>query len=180
MDHKKRFYNELKEKFAPQLRNISFKDPLTDLYNRRYLMESLTNQISHCKRISIPISIMMIDIDQFKKINDQLGHPTGDHALMELASLLQGNSRDSDIVARYGGEEFLIILTNTSKDGAYICAERIRKSAEKYDFTGIPWPVTLSIGINEARADDDVNSLIDRTDKNLYRAKNSGRNRCIL
>jgi diguanylate cyclase (GGDEF)-like protein len=170
---------QLKEK-NEELKKISFKDPLTNLYNRRYLMESLANQIAYFRRTRIPFSVMLIDIDHFKKVNDRLGHQAGDKALLEVAALLKGNSRDSDIVARFGGEEFIVISINTPKEGAFICAERIRSATARHRFSEIPWAVTLSIGISEARADDDEDSLIERTDKNLYRAKSSGRNRCVV
>jgi len=171
--------SELEEK-NKELQNISFKDPLTGIYNRRYLMESLSNQISNYKRYSTPLSIMLIDVDHFKMINDELGHSIGDQTLIELALLLERKSRNGDTLARYGGEEFIVVLPNASKKNAYVCAERIRKSAENHPFTGIPWPVTLSIGINEIRGDDDLNSLVDGADKNLYKAKNRGRNRCVF
>ena len=170
---------ELHEK-NEELKTISFKDPLTELYNRRFLMESLSNQIEYFKRTGIQFSIILIDIDHFKKINDQLGHPTGDQALRELAEIMRKGLRTSDIAARFGGEEFIILVPHTLKEGALVAAERIRKATENFSFTGIPWPMTVSIGISEATADDDEESVVERADKMLYRAKSKGRNCCSL
>lgn len=170
---------ELQEK-NKELQNISFRDPLTNLYNRRYLVESLSNQILHFKRYGAPLSILMVDIDHFKRVNDKLGHAVGDQTLIGLARLFERECRNSDTLARYGGEEFVIVLSNVSRKKAYVCAERIRKSAENHRFAGVPWSVTLSIGINEIGIEDELNTLIDGADKNLYEAKNSGRNKCVF
>ncbi|MCP4163722.1 MAG: GGDEF domain-containing protein [Deltaproteobacteria bacterium] len=161
------------------LEESAIKDPLTQLYNRRYMMEYLIKQVACYKRLKTDVSLLLIDIDFFKKVNDTLGHSVGDSVLTELSQILQKATRDTDLVTRYGGEEFIIILSNTNNDTAFMVAERIRENVEQFSFNKVPWNITVSIGISGLHNEDSISTLIDSADKNLYIAKEEGRNRII-
>ncbi|MBU4270555.1 MAG: GGDEF domain-containing protein [Planctomycetes bacterium] len=146
-------------------------DPLTGVNNRRGLDDSLGTQLALMTRYHSVFSLVMFDIDHFKQINDQEGHLNGDRVLQELARLLDGSIRETDIIARYGGEEFVIVMPQTDLDGASMFAERLRAGvAERMT-------ITVSGGVAAARESDDPESLIARADTALYNAKTAGRNR---
>ena len=154
-------------------------DALTGVYNREFMKEFLSKKIEEAKRYDFPLSIAMIDIDFFKKINDTYGHLTGDCILKELSNLMQENFRGSDTIIRYGGEEFLIIMPFTNLDNAYKKLEKFRKIVENYSFCGKQkLHITISVGLAELE-NENMNELIQKADENLYKAKNSGRNRVI-
>lgn len=159
------------------LLELSHKDQLTGLYNRRHLMEAMNTMLSASKRYDFPVSALLLDLDNFKKANDMLGHLTGDRLLARIGGLLFGLVRDCDVAARYGGEEFCIILTNTGKDGALFVAERIRNSIESEIFEGVPWRVTVSIGISTLESDQNTEDFLKVADEKLYQSKSTGRNR---
>lgn len=123
-----------------------------------------------------PFSLVMIDIDHFKKINDTHGHEVGDRVLVDIATLLQATIRQSDILGRWGGEEFLLILPNTSPEGALHVAEELRQAVQEYACPAYPHPISASFGVAHYRPQDTANSLIKRADIALYRAKHNGRN----
>ncbi len=146
-------------------------DPLTGVNNRRGLDDSLGTQLALMTRYHSVFSLVMFDIDHFKQINDQEGHLNGDRVLQELARLLDGSIRETDVIARYGGEEFVIVMPQTDLDGASLFAERLRAGvAERM-------AITVSGGVTAARESDDPESLIARADTALYSAKTAGRNR---
>ncbi len=155
-------------------------DGLTDLYDHKYLMLKLEEEMERSKRYLRPLSILMVDIDHFKIYNDTFGHTAGDKVLVELARVFRGTSRKVDTIARYGGEEkFVIVLPETKKDGALILAHRLRKSAEGLKFeTGKGITVSIGIGFydgsNKELTPEDFITLADEA---LYRAKANGRNR---
>ncbi len=124
-------------------------------------------------------AVIMLDIDHFKKINDNYGHLTGDYILKEVADIVHHEVRDSDIFARVGGEEFIVLLPQTKLNGALKTAQKIRKSIEEYEFSfkGESIHVTLSLGITSTTSKDTYFSVLDRVDKALYKAKKDGRNR---
>ena len=159
-----------------QLAAHSLNDHLTGAFNRRYVTMRLDEEISRTKRTGEPLSLALIDIDHFKAINDQHGHPAGDAVIRAVAQLLINQSRAYTVVARYGGDEFAIVLPSTPKDGATGYAERMMRIVRSYPFaTG---PVTLSIGIATLPGDaDGREDLIAAADRSLYRAKQEGRNR---
>ncbi len=158
----------------------SITDPLTGLYNREYLNSYLQLKIQEAKKNSLPLSIAIIDIDFFKKINDTYGHLIGDCILREISNILKENFRSSDIVARYGGEEIVIVFPFMSKEFACRRLEEIRKKIENYSFCGKnSIHITISAGIAELGIEDDMQSLIKKADDNLYRAKKEGRNRVV-
>lgn len=159
----------------------AYRDPLTGVNNRTALDKALFQEISLSKRHATPLSIIMLDVDNFKGINDNYGHITGDAVLKRIAESMVECARDSDIIYRYGGEEFLMLLRSTDEAGALLVAERIRKAIEnilfRYDEFDIR--VTASQGLACLNAEDDLNSLLGRCDKALYTAKDEGRNRVI-
>tara|TARA_B100001063_G_scaffold224980_1_gene233445 strand:+ start:1148 stop:3010 length:1863 start_codon:yes stop_codon:yes gene_type:complete len=157
---------------------LSQTDKLTQLVNRHKMDECLENEFDRFKRVKIPFSILLIDVDKFKEVNDNFGHQVGDTILIELSKIFKENSRKIDIVGRWGGEEFLIICTNTDKDGAVVYAEKIRKKVEEFTFSHIQ-KKTISIGVSEILENDTLPLLVKRADDNLYLAKDEGRNKTI-
>ncbi len=151
------------------------KDGLTSLFNRYYFMKQIVHFITISKRYNEPLSLIFIDVDFFKNINDTYGHQVGDEVLIELASMIKADLRESDSAYRYGGEEFVVISTHTKADKALILAERFRKKVENHPFSKVK-KVTLSLGITELKESDDVISLIKRADDAMYLAKSAGRN----
>lgn len=149
-------------------------DPLTGLFNRRYLQKFLESEIKRSKRYKLVFSILMLDIDKFKAYNDTYGHSAGDRVLCEIASILKRETRGEDAVIRYGGEEFIINMPQTDKEGARIMAERLRQRIE----TAFLANLTISGGISSyPRDSEEPDRLIEISDKALYRAKALGKNR---
>lgn len=158
-----------------ELRQFSERDPLTSLYNRRKLYLLLAGELKRSRRHGHPLSLMLLDIDHFKRINDTFGHDIGDLVLTQVAEQISAMLRSSDILARYGGEEFVIACPETGMDGAEVLAEKIRCSIRDFSFPKAG-EVTISVGISLLTCEDDVNTLIKRADKALYKAKEMGRN----
>ena len=153
-------------------------DPLTGAKNRLAFMERITEEIERAKRYEAPLSIIMFDIDHFKKINDTYGHNVGDNVLKEMVKIVEEHLRKSDNLFRTGGEEFIIILPNTDIEKAEIVAEKIREAVCKTKFEKVG-RVTISIGVTQVTEDDDEDTVTSRVDEALYRAKNTGRNRVV-
>ena len=162
------------------LQQLASTDTLTGLFNRRHFMNLVTAELSKSKRYQRQLSMIMIDADYFKQLNDNFGHATGDQALIQLAKTCSGLCRKADIIGRIGGEEFLICCPETDLAGARDLAERIRAFVEVYDKD---CPVqskrqfTVSIGVSQYHVDDSIETLMAKVDKQLYRAKDCGRNR---
>ena len=174
--------NDTLEENVEELHKLSITDALTNLYNRRYFFEVSENMMAISLREKKVISLLMIDIDHFKKINDTYGHLVGDFILIAFARDIENIMRESDILARVGGEEFAVLLNDTSPDGARVIAEKIRKSTEDKRFTykNISIEITVSIGISGPSQDiDSVEELYKEADNQLYKAKESGRNRVL-
>lgn len=149
----------------------SMKDGLTGLRNRRSLNPTLRQEIKQCLQNGVPISLLMIDVDNFKKYNDTMGHVRGDEILKKLAGIMNTNIRDSDLIFRYGGEEFCVLLPGVPLAGAKKIAERIREQVERA-FIGHQVPITVSIGVSSSEGDvHDAGFLLDMADKAMYRAK---------
>lgn len=159
------------------LKEASVTDGLTKLYNHKKILELLNLEIDRAKRYQRPLSIMMLDIDHFKRVNDDYGHVVGDAVLEQLASKIKQHIRDIDLVGRYGGEEFLVIFPEINKTQAYQVAERLRKTVESLSFDG-GLNITISGGLAEY-TDEKTESLVKKADDNLYRAKNTGRNKIV-
>lgn len=166
--------NETKER-NKALEELSFRDHLSRLYNRRYIMEYLEKlkpQMEYKKR---ELGLLMLDIDHFKRINDTFGHPIGDSVLREFSSLLQESVRKSDLVGRYGGEEFIVVLPDTGYEEALTIAENILKRVREHHFMELSWNLTVSLGCGILKSDEPLTTLIERVDSRLYKAKREGR-----
>ncbi|MCH8156947.1 MAG: GGDEF domain-containing protein [Nitrospinae bacterium] len=163
---------------------LSVTDGLTGITNRPQMQRVLQSEFERSTRYDAPLSIIILDLDHFKDVNDTYGHPKGDEVLMALSSLLKQVCRANDVAARYGGEEFLLILPQTTVKGAFKIAERVRKELSKLRFTenGAEFGVTASCGVAELDQSvmKDVGSLVRMADQALYKAKNSGRNRTVI
>ncbi|MFD0672867.1 diguanylate cyclase [Cohnella sp. GCM10027633] len=157
------------------LETMALTDPLTGLYNRRYFQESLLANIAMFHRSQAPFSLIILDIDRFKSINDTYGHPVGDIVLKQLGQLLKSKARESDVVARYGGEEFVLLLPQANWDNAVAIAERYRASIEATPLADLR--VTASFGVATMTPGYTDETLIGQADQALYRSKENGRNR---
>jgi diguanylate cyclase (GGDEF)-like protein len=165
-----------------EVEQMSIKDGLTGLYVHRYFQDKLENELKRATRYSTALSLVMCDIDFFKKINDTYGHLAGDFILKNLALILKNNTTPIDTVARYGGEEFIIIMPETDKEKAHARAVKIRKETEKYNFKFNDNYIkcTISMGVASYPADSTTRrALIEKADKALYKAKEEGRNRVV-
>lgn len=159
------------------LESITLYDLLTDVYSRRYFFELLKGEISKAQRKEYMFSVIMFDIDHFKKVNDTYGHDKGDYVLKTSADIVKSSIRKADALSRIGGEEFTILLPDTNIDKATALAERVRRSVEDYKFD-VVGRATISLGVTEFKADDSSDTLFKRVDEAMYLAKNSGRN-CV-
>jgi diguanylate cyclase (GGDEF)-like protein len=164
--------------YTENLSQIAIYDTLTQVYNRALLDSILYKSVKYAKRYKLPISIIMLDIDNFKGINDTYGHLEGDRVLKTVASIIKSSIRESDYIFRYGGEEFLMLLPNTDINGAIVVGEKIRRNIENFNF-GLDRKVTISCGIKQIENFDNPYLDIEQADKYLYIAKKSGKNRCI-
>jgi len=166
-----------------QALDSAYLDPLTGTRNRGALLASLQREWELARRYGHPLSVIMLDVDHFKAVNDTYGHATGDDVLKQVADCIGHCVRGSDIVFRYGGEEFLILLANTSEEGALRLAERIRNELARHLHLagdGIPMRVTASLGVATLRAGTTKEVLLNQADQAMYRAKQLGRNRVEL
>ena len=154
-------------------------DPLTGLSNRREILEKMDSEIKRAARFKRTFSVILLDLDRFKEINDRYGHAAGDFILMEVSARIPGLVRSLDTIGRWGGEEFLLILPETGLKGALIVAENLRKGIQDLDlrFDGDRIPVTISVGVGEYHSGQSVDECIRETDRALYKAKQQGRNR---
>lgn len=158
------------------LKELSMTDALTGLYNRRKLNESISFELTRCKEFKHSLGLMVLDIDFFKKVNDEFGHQLGDNLLIEISNIIKKSVRSTDLVVRWGGEEFMVACLETSKEDTLSIAEDIRVRIENSFFEEIG-KKTISIGVSEYKSDDTIYSLIRRADEALYLAKENGRNK---
>ncbi|MCX8075586.1 MAG: diguanylate cyclase [Aquificaceae bacterium] len=173
------FYDisEMKKR-EKELYTMAVHDKLTGLYNRWYAEDFFEKEFARMNRQSLSISLIMLDVDNFKKINDTYGHNVGDEVLRSLAGIIRKSVRSYDLVVRWGGEEFLVLLPDTDAQEAVSIAERVRSSVEAFSMEGIP-KFTVSIGVTSYRVEDTVESFIERADNALYLAKSKGKN-CVV
>ncbi len=171
-------YLESLEYINTILKKQAMTDTLTDLYNRQYFNDRLRQELASYKRYNTQVSLIMFDIDKFKRINDTYGHLTGDDVIKDISTLILSNVRESDIFARWGGEEFVILATQIDKDSAVIFAEKLRVLVESHSFS-INLQVTCSFGVTDFTANDNSGDFINRADMALYEAKQSGRNKVV-
>jgi len=156
------------------------KDPLTGINNRAAMDSSLAREIEMARRHRMPLSLIVMDLDKFKSINDNHGHATGDEIIKTFTKVVNGIIRKTDMLFRYGGEEFVVIMSNTGRDGSLLLAERIRRGIEKLEVL-LPKariPVTVSLGVASLNGKENAKTLFNRADRALYQAKAEGRN-CV-
>ena len=165
--------------YHEEIHRLTITDGLTQIANKRYFTEFVEREIARAERHQRPLVLLMLDIDHFKKINDQHGHLTGDRILCGVAQLIAPEVRREELLARWGGEEFAVVLPETPIEGARQFGERIRQLVEeaRFEYDGLTVQVTVSVGATTLAQCDTVESLIARTDALLYRAKEQGRNR---
>ena len=163
-------------RYEEKLRELAERDYLTNVYNRRMFENLLNHEMEKAKRYGRPLSLIMFDIDHFKKVNDTFGHQVGDQVLKKLVDTVRESLRRTDILARWGGEEFMILIPEADVDSAAKLAERLRKIIENTEF-GKAGRITVSFGVTQMRKEDTVDTLVMRVDKAVYRAKRKGRNR---
>jgi len=171
--------NNIENSYHEEIYRLTTIDGLTQIYNKRYFLETLEREISRAHRYRRELTLMMMDIDHFKKINDTYGHLAGDYVLKQLASVIKARIRREDTMSRYGGEEFALVLPEVDQINAGQTAEKIRKLVEKtvFKFEDTKIPVTVSMGVSALDPETkDPNDFIKRADEKLYQAKNQGRN----
>ena len=155
-------------------------DPLTGLFNRQYFYEKITYEVKRARRYKMDLSLIMIDVDDFKTVNDTWGHLEGDKVLVEISKVFKSHIRSVDVICRWGGEEFAIILPETDTVGAYKLSERIRKTIEKIDF-GYGYKVTVCIGGATIKDEMNIKEFIETSDNALYKAKkNFNKNTVVI
>ncbi|HEX2981682.1 MAG TPA: GGDEF domain-containing protein, partial [Anaerolineaceae bacterium] len=172
------------KRFETALQKMAITDPLTGLFNRRQFFDLAEHELERSRRYGHPMSLIILDIDDFKRVNDHYGHRAGDQVLQTVTQALDGQLRDSDIIGRYGGEEFTILLPETDAPHAVEAAERLRQIAAKCSVdTGHGLAqVTISLGVVCAQPSDTLNvdQILEHADRALYSAKHNGRNQACL
>jgi len=170
-----------KEEDHRELLELASRDPLTGMYNRRAFLDLATRVLAYHQRYRLEVSVLFIDIDNFKTVNDLHGHATGDRVIQHLAQVLRANIREFDVHCRYGGEEFVLLLPNASTREGLRVGERIREEvAHAAGPSHVPYTVSVGLATSRAAADDPLRDLLDRSDAALYRAKRGGRNRVVV
>ena len=170
--------------YHEEIYRLIISDALTEIPNKRCLLDFLERELARSARHHRPLAFVMFDLDNFKTINDRLGHLGGDQTLRELASFLRGTIRRDELFARYGGEEFAVVLPETDREGAACMAERLRKQVDErtFQFESITYHVTISLGVAVTEGDKAMTpyDLIGLADEKLYQAKREGRNRVAV
>jgi diguanylate cyclase (GGDEF)-like protein len=173
--------DQLEEQYQRSIYESATRDGLTRIFNKKYFLDTLRKEFAYCLRHRVPLSLVMFDIDHFKKINDTYGHPAGDYVLQKVAAKVSETVRQEDLFARYGGEEFALMLRESAADKSIRCAERCRRAVDgsEFVFNGTPIRVSISLGVATVLDSDfaQPEDLIAAADKYLYRAKKGGRNR---
>ncbi len=166
-----------------EVQQLAITDPLTQIFNRRRFFELTELEFERSHRYNRPLSVIMLDIDHFKKVNDRFGHLVGDQVLQRLAEICSENLRQIDILARYGGEEFVILLPETNAAAAYASAERLRHEVAKEPFSTMRGLISITISLGVVEMDStckNTEELLDRSDQALYHSKGTGRNRTTI
>jgi two-component system cell cycle response regulator len=167
--------------YVERIRKLSYLDGLTGIFNRRYFELRIQEEIERARRSGTGMALVIADIDQFKKLNDEFGHLLGDEVLRQVSSLFHQQLRKIDVVCRYGGEEFAILLANTNAQHAMAVAEKLRRVVEGWPFPGVPRMVTISAGVAAFPEHGSTrDELVHAADKALYAAKQAGRNLVCL
>ena len=169
--------------YHEEIYRLTIIDALTDTHNKRYFLEFLDRELARSARYDRPLSLVMIDIDRFKSINEDLGHLGGDFTLRELAARIKGNIRKEELFARYGGEEFAVVLPETPREGAALLGERLLRVVNQmpFQYEERTYTVTISAGVAVTIGEKNITpvDLIRRADEMLYQAKREGRNRVV-
>jgi two-component system cell cycle response regulator len=177
------YHDDLDDNFQQKMYDAALQDGLTRAFNKRHFLDRLTLEVAYARRHTSALSMMMLDVDHFKLINDRYGHLAGDHVLVQLAQIVEGQLRQEDLFARYGGEEFAVLCRGVSLGAASVLAERIRGMVETtpFEHQAKQMPVTISIGVapHTADATDGATQLVADADAALYDAKRGGRNRVV-
>jgi diguanylate cyclase (GGDEF)-like protein len=173
----------VESEYHEEIYRLTIIDALTDIHNKRYLLEFLDRELSRSGRYARPLSLVMFDIDRFRMINEDLGHLGGDFTLRELSARIKGNVRKEELFARYGGEEFAVVLPETTRDGATKLSERLRSviAATAFTYESKSYQVTISLGVATTTGDETMtpSALLRQADEKLYQAKREGRNRVV-
>jgi diguanylate cyclase (GGDEF)-like protein/PAS domain S-box-containing protein len=178
----KRAEEELRQS-EQRYREMSITDSLTKLYNSRHFFRQLGNEVERAKRYRVPLSLILLDIDDFKRYNDSYGHLEGDNVLRTLSNVIRKNLRASDSAYRYGGEEFTVLLPETEGETAFTAAERLRKDFENMVLSpspGMEVHMSVSIGVSRYISNEQPSSFLKRVDEGMYKAKKLGKNRVFL
>jgi len=173
--------SDVETAYHEEIYQMTIKDGLTNIFNKRYFIEALEREMSRAQRHDRKLSILMFDIDFFKKVNDTYGHLAGDYVLQEIATIISDRARHEEIFARYGGEEFVVLLPESPIDGALSLAEQLRELIETHQFTFEDEDISVTISIGIATIDSEISTasaLVKKADDCLYQAKSEGRN-CI-
>jgi polar amino acid transport system substrate-binding protein len=173
-------HNRKLQQMNKQLEILSRSDQLTGIANRYWLHDSFQTELSRYQRYKHVFSIVILDIDNFKRVNDSYGHGVGDEVIKRVASLLTDNVRDNDVVGRWGGEEFLILCPETTLQGAFTLADHLRQEIRRTDFAVDTMAITASFGVTDYRDDESIEECIKRADQALYHAKQGGRDKTVV
>jgi diguanylate cyclase (GGDEF)-like protein len=164
-----------------RVRQLAYIDGLTGIFNRRFFELRINEEIERTKRFNSPMAVVMIDIDHFKRLNDEFGHLLGDEVLRQASSIFSQHLRKIDVVCRYGGEEFALVLPQTSAEQTLRVAEKLRQTVETWQFPGVPRSVTMSAGVATFGIHGNSrDELVKAADAGLYAAKQGGRNRVCV
>jgi two-component system cell cycle response regulator len=177
------YHDDLDDRFQQKMYDAALHDGLTKAFNKRHFLERLTVEVAYARRHKTPLTLIMLDVDHFKQVNDKHGHLAGDHVLIGLAAIVEKQLRTEDLFARYGGEEFAVLCRGASLGNASVLGERLRVQVEaaKFEHGGKVIPVTISLGIaaQSDKAADGATQLVADADAGLYDAKRGGRNRVV-
>lgn len=168
-------------RYVERVKQLAYLDGLTGIFNRRYFELRITEEIERARRFGAGMAVIMVDIDQFKNLNDEFGHLLGDEVLRQVSSIFHQQLRKIDVVCRYGGEEFAILLSQTNAQHSQSVAEKLRRLVETWQFPGVPRPVTISAGISTYPEQGTTrDELVKAADAGLYTAKQNGRNQIVM
>jgi diguanylate cyclase (GGDEF)-like protein len=175
------YQDTLDEEYQKALYDNATRDPMTRIYNKKFFNDTYKKDFAYCLRHRVPLTVVIFDVDHFKKVNDTYGHAAGDYVLVKLAATVQETIRSEDLFARYGGEEFVLLLRECEEDKGFIFCERVRRKIEAFQFMfeGKRIPVTISLGLATLSNGDypGQDEMMAAADKYLYTAKQAGRNR---